>query len=114
MEFDLILMLSFLIMGAMCVYAALRLRRATKLFESIVLYPGGLKKEDCLDPEGFKAFMGPRIGILGGGCLLIALVYALKLYVGIPKIASYIHIAFTVAFLAWAFWLYHRAGKQFW
>ena len=61
-----------------------------------------------------KVMRSACIGILGGGCLLIALVYALKLYVGIPKIASYIHIAFTVAFLAWAFWLYHRAGKQFW
>ena len=114
MEFDLILMLSFLIMGAMCVYAALRLRRATKLFESIVLYPGGLKKEDCLDPEGFKSFMGPRIGILGGAFIFIALIYLLKRYVDIPKIASYAHIVLTVAVLVWGFCLYHRAAKRFW
>ena len=114
MELDIILMISFALFGVLCAYNALRLRKATRLFTSSVLYPGGMKKEDCLDPEGFMAFMGPRIGILGGGFILVAAVYALKLYVGIPKIASYAHIAFTVALLVWGFFLYHRAAKQFW
>ena len=113
-EFDLILTVLFLIYGLLCAYNALRLRRATKLFDSIVLYPGGLKKEDCRDPEGFMDFMRPRIAILGGCLLLIALIYALKLYVGIPKIASYAHIALAAAVLVWGFWLYRKAAKQFW
>ena len=75
---------------------------------------GGMKKEDCQDPAGFMAFMRPRIGILGGGCLLIAGVYALKLYVGISKYVSIGQYVFAAALLAWGFWLYHRAAKQFW
>ena len=114
MELDLILMLSFLLFGVLCVFNAFRLRRATKLFDSMVLYPGGMKKEDCQDPAGFMAFMRPRIGILGGGCLLIAGVYALKLYVGISKYVSIGQYVFAAALLAWGFWLYHRAAKQFW
>ena len=113
-EFDLILTVLFLIYGLLCAYTAFRLRKAEKLFDSMVLYPGGLKKEGCLDPEGFMDFMRPRIGILGGCLLLIALIYALKLYIGIPKIASYAHIALAVAALAWGFSLYRRAAKQFW
>ena len=113
-ELDLILMISFLVFGALCVFNSLRLRKAKKLFDSMVLYPGGLKKDDCLDPEGFKTFMGPRVGIIGGAFIFIALVYALKLYVGIPKVVSFIHFVLTAAVLVWGFWLYHRAAKQFW
>ena len=113
-ELDLILMIAFFVFGVLCVYNAIRLRNAKKLFTSSVLYPGGVKKEDCLDPEGFKAYMGPRIGILGGAFVFVALIYLLKRYVDIPKIASYAHIAFTVVVLIWGFVLYHRAAKQFW
>ena len=56
-ELDLILMIAFFVFGVLCVYNAFRLRNAKKLFTSSVLYPGGVKKEDCLDPEGFKSFM---------------------------------------------------------
>ena len=113
-ELDLILMIAFFVFGVLCVYNAFRLRNAKKLFTSSVLYPGGVKKEDCLDPEGFKSFMCPRIGILGGAFIFIALIYLLKRYVDIPKIASYAHIVLTVAVLVWGFCLYHRAAKQFW
>ena len=58
--------------------------------------------------------MGPRIGILGGAFIFIALIYLLKRYVDIPKIASYAHIVLTVAVLVWGFCLYHRAAKRFW
>ena len=111
---DLILMLSFLVFGALCIFNAFRLRSAKKLFDSMVLYPGGLKKEDCQDPEGFMDYMKPRMGILGGMLLLVAGIYALKLYVGLPKALSIAHIVFTVAALAWGFSLYHSAAKRFW
>ena len=114
MEFDLILMLLFLVYGLLCAYTALRLRKTEKLFDSMVLYPGGLKKEECLDPEGFTGFMRPRMAVLGGCLLLIALVFALKLYVGIPKAASVAHFIFTAAVLAWGFSLYPRAAKRYW
>ena len=113
-ELDLILMIAFFVFGVLFVYNAIRLRGAEKLFASSVLYPGGVKKEDCLDPDGFKAFMGPRIAILGGAFIFIALIYLLKRYVNVPKIVSYAHIAFTAAALIWGFWLYHRAAKRFW
>ena len=114
MEFDLILMVSFLVFGGLCIFNALRLCKAKKLFESMVLYPGGLKKENCLDPEGFMRFMRLRMGILGGLMLLVAGVYALKMYVGLPKAVSIAHIVFTVAALAWGFSIYHSAAKRFW
>ena len=114
LDLDLILMLSFLLFGGLCIYTAIRLRTATKLFDSMVLYPGGLKKEDCCDPEGFMAYMGPRMGILGGVFALIGIVYAVKTKVELPKAISIVHIACTVAVLAWGFWIYHTAAKRFW
>ena len=113
-ELDLILMIAFVFFGVLCVYNALRLRRAGKLFNSSVLYPGGVKKEDCLDPEGFMSFMRPRLAVLGGAIILLGGVYALKYFIGIPQIVSYIHFAVTAAVLAWGFWFYHRAAKLYW
>lgn len=114
MDFDLIFLISFLAVGILCLYTALRLRREDKLFDNIVLYPGGLKKEDCLDPKGFLAYMRPRMTILGGGCTLVGLAYLLRINGLMPKAGAVVHTVVTIAVLAWGFWIYARAGKRFW
>ncbi len=116
MNFDLdaVLLFSFLIFGAMCLYTAFRLRKDQSLFDSFVLYPGNCKRENCLDPEGFIAFMLPRITVAGAACLLIALYYTLGYYFALPLAVTVIQYVFTGVFLLWATLLYHRAAKRFW
>ena len=111
---DWVLLGALLVYGALCLYTGLRLRGATKLFDSQVLYPGGLKKEDCCDPEGFIAYMRPRMLLLGAAFILSGLVYLAKLRLGLPKIASIVHIVLTVAVLLFGFWSFHDAAKRFW
>ena len=111
---DWVLFGALLVYGVLCLFTALRLRRETKLFDSQVLYPGGLRKEDCRDPEGFIAYMRPRMLLLGVVFTLSALVYFIKLRLGLPKIASIAHIVLTAAVLLYGFWMFHDAAKRFW
>ena len=113
-DLDLIMLASFLIYGALCLYTAFRLGRETKLFDSFVLYPGNCHRDDCKDPDGFMAFMRPRLYVLGGLCLLVSAYFFLKTYVAIPKIVSMLLVIPPLGFLGWAFWFYHRAAKCFW
>lgn len=111
---DWILLASFLIYGVLCLVAALRLTREDKLFDSMVLYPGGLRREDCADPKGFMAFMRPVMLVLGVGCTLVGLLYFIKLRLGMPKVVSVLHMVLAAATLAYGFWKFNRAGKRFW
>jgi len=116
MSFDLdaVLLISFLIFGLLCLYTAFRLWKDKTLFDSFVLYPGNCKRQNCLDPEGFIAFMRPRLAVVGGVCVVIALYYTLKYYFVVPTFLTIVHYVLTAAFLIWATLLYHRAAKKFW
>lgn len=116
MNFDLdaVLLFSFLIFGVLCLFTAFRLWKDQALCDSFVLYPGNCKQENCLDPEGFRVFMLPRIAAAGAACLLIALYYTMGTYFSLPLWITVIHYGFTAAFLIWATFLYHRAAKRFW
>ena len=114
MNFDVILLFSFLIFGLLCLYTAFRLWRDKALFDSFVLYPGNCKRQDCLDPDGFMVYIRPRIAIVGGICLLIALYYTAAYYCPMPMFVTIAHYVLTIGFLCWATWLYHRAAKLFW
>ncbi len=111
---DWILLASFLLYGVLCLIEAYRTRKETKLFNSMVLYPGGVRKEDCLDPAGFLAFMRPVMTVLGIGCTVVAALYLVKLRLGLPKAVTVVHMLLAVATLGYGFWMFHRAGKRFW
>ena len=111
---DWFLLAAFLLYGVLCLIDVFRLGREDKLFNSMVLYPGGLRKEDCLDPKGFMAFMRPVMAVMGIGCILVALLYFFKLRAGLPKLVSVAHMVLAVATLAYGFWMFRRAAKQFW
>lgn len=116
MNFDLdaVMLISFLIFGILCLFTAFRLWKDRVLIDSFVLYPGNCKRENCKDPEGFIAFIMPRIAISGALCVVIALYYTLKYYIQVPTFLTVIHYVVTGAFLVWATLLYHRAAKRFW
>ncbi len=114
LELDLLLMICFLFAGLYSLYTALRLRRTTELFDNMLLYPGNCKREDCCDPEGFMAYMRPRLTIFGSLCVLISLYYVVKRYMDLPKAVAIAHIVFSLGSLCWGFWIYNRAARRFW
>ena len=111
---DWLLLAAFLFYGVLCLFDVYRLGREDKLFNSMVLYPGNTRKEDCLDPKGFMAFMRPVLTVLGIGCTLVALLYFVKLRMSLPKLVSVAHMVLAVATLAYGFWMFRRAAKRFW
>jgi high-affinity Fe2+/Pb2+ permease len=60
------------------------------------------------------AYMRPRMLLLGVAFTLSALVYFVKLRLGLPKIASIAHFVLTAAVLVYGFWMFHDAAKRFW
>lgn len=111
---DWLLLAAFLFYGVLCLFDVYRLGREDKLFNSMVLYPGAVRKEDCLDPKAFMAFMRPVLTVVGIGCTLVALLYFVRLRLGLPKLAAVAHMVLAVATLAYGFWMYRRAAKRFW
>lgn len=114
MNLDIVLLFSFLLFGLMCLYTAFRLWREKALFDSFILYPGNCKRPDCLDPDGFMAYIRPRVTIFGVLCIVISLYYVADYYLPIPKIATIAHYVVSIGFLIWASWTYYRAAKLFW
>ncbi len=114
LNIDFILLIAFLIYGLLCLYNALRLWREGELFKSSILYPTNCTPEACLDPEGFIAFIRPRVAILGGICLAVAAYYFVARYVSIPKVISILQMVLACGAFAWGFSIYIRASKRFW
>lgn len=111
---DWFLLVAFVFYGVLCLVDVFRLTREKTLFNSMVLYPGGLRKEDCLDPAGFMAFMRPVMTVMGIGCTLVGLLYFVKLRLGMSRAFSIAHIALAVVTLGYGFWMFRRAAKRFW
>ncbi len=64
--------------GAYCVYTWLRLLREKKLFKNGLLIPKDLSPEDCLDEEGYIAYISPRLAVLAVVTLLYGIVQMLN------------------------------------
>ncbi len=104
----------FLFAGCYCLYTAYRLTKATELFDNMLLYPGNCPKELCLDPEGFMAYMRPRIAIFGTLCLPLAAYYVVEIYTVIPHLVEIIQYIFAAGLFIWGFSVYFRAARRFW
>ena len=109
-----VMLVVFLFAGLYCLYTAYRLSNATELFDNLLLYPGNCPKELCLDPQGFIAYMRPRIAVFGALCLPLCVYYAVEYYTVIPRAVEIIQYIFAAGLFIWGFWVYNRAAKRFW
>lgn len=114
MEVDIIVMLAFLLFGLYCLYTAFRLHNSKELFDSGLLYPGKCDKESCQDPEGFMAYMKPRLTILGSVLFLVGVYYIIAGEIPMPKAVGIVQLVITGAALLWGVIFYRTAFRRFW
>ena len=71
--------------GGYALAACIRLKREQVLFENKILYPSQCTPENCLDPEGYIAYIVPRMSLFGAVCVVfgIAVLVMSLLKVGI-------------------------------
>lgn len=62
---DLLFFVSLAGVGIYCIWLGIAMGRWRELKDNGLLYPNGTNPRDCLDPEGFLAFMRPRMVIFG-------------------------------------------------
>ena len=63
-EMDMMLDLIALACGIYCLYTWLKLVITKKLFPNGLLVPKDKSVKDCLDEEGYIAYISPRLGVL--------------------------------------------------
>ncbi len=105
-----------LFFGCYCGYGFLRLRRENSLFAHRMMYPNYCPWDLCLDPEGYVAFIRPRIAILSVAMLLSGLTQLVSYF--IPAMRSIglslgIYIVPLFVYLCYNSSL-RRAAKKYW
>ena len=105
-----------LFFGGYCGYGFLRLRRENSLFAHRLLYPNYCPWDLCLDPEGYMAFILPRVAILSVVMILSGLTLLVSYF--IPQMRSIglslgVYMAPLIVYLCYNGGL-RRAAKKFW
>lgn len=100
----LILDLTSLLCAVYCTYTWLRLLKARALFANSLLLPKGKQPSDCLDEEGYVAYILPRLGVLSllllaySGVLIVSDLLQLTLLTGLW---SLLPTGLLLAVIAW-------------
>ena len=99
-----------------CAYTWVRLLRERKLFKNEILLGKDKKPEDCLDEDGYIAFLLPRLGVL---TLILAAYAVFSFYCDfsgnelLPYPLSMIPLAVVFAVLIWYVVMNVKANKRF-
>lgn len=64
-SFELYFDIITLVCGGYVLYTVIKLRQMGKLFANQILIPRGSEPGECLDEEGYIAFISPRLWVLG-------------------------------------------------
>lgn len=122
--FDLYSNLITLFCGIYCLYTGIKLKMKGELFPNQLLLPKDTKPEDCLDQEGYIAYIAPRLLVAG---VIYTLVGVISLVVSrldvtvyfpqYPELASYVNmggIVLSLISLVWLVVCWMKSKKLFW
>ena len=101
---SLLLDLLTLACGGYCMYTWVNLRILNRLFKNELLVPKDCKPEDCLDEEGYIAYIRPRLFVLSALVVLTGVIFVLNDVLASPVVPypwSIIPWALVLVALVW-------------
>lgn len=102
--------------GVYGVYTIIKLNRLGQLFDNKLLYPGNCSRKDCLDEQGYIAFIRPKLLVFSVVCLLAALCEVVETYIytDLPMVAHIVIMVLELGAFVWLMLAYNRAARDFW
>lgn len=124
-SFELYFDILTLICSCYVLYTVIKLRMQGKLFPNQLLIPRGSEIEECLDEDGYIAYVTPRLWILGLVVLALGLFcmadgqwhISQALFPAIEKIEFIVSegcIVLSLVALIWYMFCWSKAKKLFW
>ena len=105
-----------LLAGVYILSAVLKMRREGELVPNRLIYPNYCPLSDCLDPEGFYAFILPRASILSIALLVFGAFFAVTKLVPALRVLWLNVLLLVVPFvlIIWFSIVLRKAKKRFW
>ena len=91
-----------------------RLKREQALFENKILYPSQCTPENCLDPEGYIAYIVPRMSLFGAVCVVFGIAVLVMSLLKVGIIATTVQTVIVLAVFVYISVVHNRASKIFW
>ena len=114
---DLVLLAMLVFVGVYGLYTVIRLKKEYMLFPNKFLYPTNCAPEDCLDEGAFIDYIIPRMTIFSVVCLILAGVYAVRIYV-FPEVNHWAIeaavLVLPIGILLWYAIIQNKVAKTFW
>ncbi len=114
---DMVLLIMLFFVGVYGLYTVIRLKREYMLFPNKFLYPTGCTPENCLDEGAFIDYIIPKLTILSVVCLILAVAYAIRIYV-FPDVSHFLielaTIVLPCGILFWYALIQNKVAKTFW
>ena len=83
--------------GGYALAACIRLKREQALFENKILYPSQCTPENCLDPEGYIAYIVPRMSLFGAVCVVFGIAVLVMSLLKVGIIATTVQTVIVLA-----------------
>ena len=100
--------------GGYALAACIRLKREQVLFENKILYPSQCTPENCLDPEGYIAYIVPRMSLFGAVCVVFGIAVLVMSLLKVGIIATTVQTVIVLAVFVYISVVHNRASKIFW
>lgn len=101
--------------GIYILYTFIKLQAYGRLFPNSLLIPTGKSPKDCDDPEGYIAYIKPRMVIMGIFVLVFGIVSLLNETLQFfPFAATMVSVAITFLVIVWYGICSSKAFKLYW
>ena len=114
---DMLLLVMLAMVAVYGLYTVIRLKKDYVLFPNKFIYPSGCTAEDCIDEGGYIDYIIPRLTILSVTCLILAIAYAVRMFV-FPDVNHWVielaTLVLPVGILFWYAVIQNKVSKTFW
>ena len=100
--------------GGYALAACIRLKREQALFANKIHYPSQCTPENCLDPEGYIAYIVPRMSLFGAVCVVFGIAVLVMSLLKVGIIATTVQTVIVLAVFVYISVVHNRASKIFW